>query len=73
MSTWEAIWPHLELGLVGLIMASSIDPSVDDAGDFGLWSRVWDDAKQAWDRHARDAGWIVVGAHWEYHSPESWR
>ncbi len=76
-------WRHVELFLIGLCMASQIDPTMDPSSydhtpgpqdyDFLLWIRSWDILKPEWDRLARDAGWRAVGMNWEYHDASTWR
>lgn len=63
---------ELEVFLVGLLMAASIDPTSDtcptDAADegFTLWVWSWDQLRPAWDRAAIDLGWVQHKERWTW-------
>lgn len=53
---------QFETFVLGLVMASTMDPTREDrddpdGSDFKLWVAFWDAARPAWNEHARRFGW----------------
>jgi hypothetical protein len=70
---------HVAHFLLGICMASSIDPCAEDPGgafpqddEFALWAESWDALVPAWELQARALGWRAVGMCWEYHHARDW-
>lgn len=53
----------LELFLVGLVMASTVYPSMeeDPTADFGMWVEAWVPARILFDVESAAIGWLDAG------------